>query len=249
MNKSRIKRILHDIIAIDNDPIEGIYISYDDVDISNVKALIIGPNDTPYEGGFYLFDIIFPNEYPHLPPKVLFKTTNGKIRFNPNLYENGKVCLSLLGTWSGPQWTSVQTLRSVLISIQSILNENPIINEPGFEKTKIDDTRCTSYNRVVQWHNYNFAIFEMLKDCYIPEFHDIINNYFYEHHNDYFSKLIYLKSCFEGEIYNSLWGMNVRINYANVINNLSTIYSKIESKKVQNVDCLNKKCEQLNIAI
>ena len=52
---------------------------------------------------------------------------------NPNLYENGKVCLSILGTWSGPGWTTACTLSSVLLSIQSLLNENPIHNEPGWE--------------------------------------------------------------------------------------------------------------------
>lgn len=37
--------------------------------------------------------------------QVQFLTTgNGSVRFNPNLYNCGKVCLSLLGTWSGPSW-------------------------------------------------------------------------------------------------------------------------------------------------
>ena len=59
-----------------------------------------------------------------------------KIRFNPNLYEEGKVCLSIIGTWSGPKWSSVQTLKSLLLSIQSLLDEYPIINEPSYENVK-----------------------------------------------------------------------------------------------------------------
>lgn len=55
------------------------------------------------------------------------------MRFNPNLYANGKVCLSILGTWSGPGWTSVQTMLSTLISIQSLMNPTPYHNEPGYE--------------------------------------------------------------------------------------------------------------------
>jgi len=61
-------------------------------------------------------------------------TNGGKFRFNPNLYADGKVCLSLLGTWSGPGWVSGKsTLLQVLISIQSmILCEEPYLNEPGW---------------------------------------------------------------------------------------------------------------------
>jgi len=67
--------------------------------------LIIGPADTPYANGCFLFDIFLPTNYPSAPPTVHFLTTGGgRIRFNPNLYECGKVCLSLLGTWSGPSW-------------------------------------------------------------------------------------------------------------------------------------------------
>ena len=69
------------------------------------RALIIGPADTPYANGCFIFDIFLPHNYPTVPPAVQFKTTGGgRVRFNPNLYECGKVCLSLLGTWSGPSW-------------------------------------------------------------------------------------------------------------------------------------------------
>jgi hypothetical protein len=69
------------------------------------KFLISGPVDTPYEGGFFLFDMSLPMDYPASSPAVTFLTTGGgAVRFNPNLYNCGKVCLSLLGTWSGEAW-------------------------------------------------------------------------------------------------------------------------------------------------
>ncbi len=72
---------------------------------SYCKFLITGPADTPYEGGYFLFDMMLPSDYPAQSPKVHFLTTgSGRVRFNPNLYNNGKVCLSLLGTWSGEAW-------------------------------------------------------------------------------------------------------------------------------------------------
>ena len=75
--------------------------------------------DTPYTGGCYQFDIFFPLKYPAVPPSVLFKTTGGGVvRFNPNLYNCGKVCLSLLGTWEGAQgeqWNETSTVLQVRI--------------------------------------------------------------------------------------------------------------------------------------
>ena len=63
--------------------------------------MIIGPNDTPYEGGFYFLDIVFFQDLD--PPKADIYDSNQEVRFNPNLYKNGKVCVSLLNTWSGPR--------------------------------------------------------------------------------------------------------------------------------------------------
>lgn len=63
-----------------------------------LHAMITGPFDTPYEGGFFHFYIRFPPTYPLVSPRVKFMTTGGgTVRFNPNLYQNGKVCLSILG--------------------------------------------------------------------------------------------------------------------------------------------------------
>lgn len=51
----------------------------------------VGPDDTPYSGGCFLFDIFFPSTYPNSPPQVNLQTTgNGSVRFNPNLYNCGK---------------------------------------------------------------------------------------------------------------------------------------------------------------
>ena len=46
-------------------------------------------------------------------------------------------------TWSGPAWSPAQSLSSVLISIQSLLNEKPYHNEPGFEQVCANVNSCT----------------------------------------------------------------------------------------------------------
>ncbi|KNZ79827.1 Baculoviral IAP repeat-containing protein 6, partial [Termitomyces sp. J132] len=113
----------------------SIFLRVDETRVDVIKALITGPEGTPYHNGCYLFDIFLGFSYNQSPPSVKYMTTNGgRFRFNPNLYADGKVCLSLLGTWSGPGWVSGKsTLLQVLISIQSmILCEEPYLNEPGW---------------------------------------------------------------------------------------------------------------------
>jgi hypothetical protein len=67
-----------------------------------LRACVTGPEGTPYAYGLFFFDILFPQDYPNDPPLMLLETTGGgRVRFNPNLYADGKVCLSLLGTWHG----------------------------------------------------------------------------------------------------------------------------------------------------
>lgn len=63
-----------------------------------VHVLVQGPEGTPYEGGFFYFLVRFPPDYPLRPPRVKLMTTrNNRVRFNPNLYKDGKVCLRCLG--------------------------------------------------------------------------------------------------------------------------------------------------------
>jgi baculoviral IAP repeat-containing protein 6 len=102
------------------------FVRVDENRIDHWHALITGPEDTPYEGGCFIFDIVCGSDYPNTAPKVLlFTTGGGTVRFNPNLYNCGKVCLSLLGTWSGgqgEQWDpNISSLLQVLISIQALI--------------------------------------------------------------------------------------------------------------------------------
>ena len=69
----------------------------------------------------------------------LMTTGGGSVRFNPNLYNCGKVCLSLLGTWSGSseeRWNKDSTLLQLFVSIQALIFvKEPYFNEPGVESS------------------------------------------------------------------------------------------------------------------
>jgi len=151
-----LKRIINkDIPSIDLNKLNdsGIYVEFNEENLYKAKALIKGPKDSLYEGGFLFFYITFPKNYPFSPPDISY--VGYKIRIHPNLYVSGhqngfgKVCLSILGTWNGPKWTSIMDISSVLLTIQSLLDNNPLYHEPGFN----------NQNNKIMNDNYNEIIF------------------------------------------------------------------------------------------
>ena len=163
MSKTKL-RIVQDYVKFNEDKPKGIYLHINKDNIFEQYAMIIGPKNTPYFGGFYIFKIMFPKNYPKKPPHVVMLTTNKKVRFNPNLYECGKVCLSIIGTWTGPSWKECMNIRLVLLSIQSLMTDFPIRNEPGFEDTKLDCLKSIDYNNYINYYNYKVAIIEIINN-------------------------------------------------------------------------------------
>lgn len=199
MNNKKTKRLLKEIKKEAKSPVQNGLIIWNQEDILHANALIEGPKDTPYQYGFYFFDFDFTTNYPFNPPKVLFKTTgiscpqkyNKQIlhncRFNPNLYETGKVCVSFLGTWAGPGWVSTMNAQSMFYTLQSLMNDNPIQNEPGFELERGHKSKL--YNLLIKHANIRVAIinnlrnpyknmssetYEYMRDSFIKNYADII---------------------------------------------------------------------------
>ncbi|EKM80308.1 hypothetical protein AGABI1DRAFT_57960 [Agaricus bisporus var. burnettii JB137-S8] len=157
----------------------SVFLRVDETRVDIIKALITGPEGTPYYNGCYLFDIFLGPSYNQLPPSVKYMTTNGgKYRFNPNLYADGKVCLSLLGTWSGPGWVAGKsTLLQVLISIQSmILCDEPYLNEPGWASDG-GTPQSLAYSANVRRMVVKTAMLDNLRNPPEP-FEDVIRTHF-----------------------------------------------------------------------
>ncbi len=87
MNNININRLAKDIKNIIKDPIDNIYYKHDEDNILRGYAMIIGPENTPYQDGYYFFEFNFPEEYPFLPPVIKYYTNDGHTRFNPNYYK------------------------------------------------------------------------------------------------------------------------------------------------------------------
>jgi hypothetical protein len=98
MSNQSILRITRELSEIQKGSDLSLAVACRDIDIRHVRALIIGPPDTPYEFGFFEFALKFTKDYPGKAPQVTAITTwGGRTRFNPNIYAAGKVCLSILG--------------------------------------------------------------------------------------------------------------------------------------------------------
>lgn len=187
--------------------------------------LISGPKDTPYENGLFEFHVYLPPNYPNSPPQILLHTTgNNKVRFNPNLYDTGKVCLSLLGTWEGQEaekWNpKTSTFLQVIVSIQSlILIEQPYFNEPGWE-TQINTSKgkqaSADYNDNLYPHTIQLAMIDMINNPPIG-FEEIVKEHF---------------SMKKEEIINTTlrWEQNAKNNKLALSTNRKTLIELLNSK-------------------
>ena len=225
-----VKRLISDIKDLKKNNLskEGIFYEHDESNIMRGYALIIGPKDTPYEYGNFLFIFDFPEDYPHSPPFVKFCTNDGIVRFHPNLYRNGKVCLSILNTWKGEQWTGCQTIKSTLLTISSILENNALLNEPGIN---INHKDVKIYDIIIKYKTLETAIFKLInKNIYIDKkfevFEDLIKDKFKENYFNIINSIDKIDDV--QNISTGVYALNIRINKDKLSNNLLNLYKKIE---------------------
>ncbi|XP_062055794.1 ubiquitin-conjugating enzyme E2 D3 isoform X2 [Lepus europaeus] len=114
------------------------------------QATIMGPNDSPYQGGVFFLTIHFPTDYPFKPPKVAFTTRI----YHPNINSNGSICLDILRS----QWSPALTISKVLLSICSLLcdpnPDDPLVPEIA----RIYKTDRDKYNRISREWTQKYAM-------------------------------------------------------------------------------------------
>lgn len=226
------RRLMKDISTMQKDTSlkeNGIYFYVNPDYICDIKAMMIGPKDTPYEGGFFFFQIdVDPIRYPMVPPKVKYLTTDGRVRFNPNLYENGKVCLSMIGTWSGPGWAPCNTITSLLMAIQGlVLVDWPLKNEPGHEDDSV--ANLTIYNNIIEHETMRYAVTMMLErpPLGFGIFKDTMEQYVYDNVSRY-RELMTARMGHNGKKYNSpVYSMYITCNYAHVLKQFNKHFERV----------------------
>lgn len=159
-----------------------IYILIAENNMQLFKVLIIPDVDTPYAYGYFEFDLFIPSDYPSKVPLMKIITTdNGRVRFGPNLYACGKICLSLLNTWGQNQWDSQNSnISQILLSIYSmIFIEHPITCEPcwyNLLSTEAGKKQSETYNKDIRKFTVDVAIKKQLQNNNTP-FKDIIQKH------------------------------------------------------------------------
>jgi ubiquitin-protein ligase len=222
-----IKRIVLDFKEMLDDPVDNIHYIQDENNVYKGYAVIIGPKDTPYEHGFYFFEFTFPENYPFSPPKVKFHTYDGHTRFNPNLYINGYVCLSILNTWEGEKWSACQSIKSILNTLSITLNETPLLNEPGITTQHKD---FSIYNQIIEYKNIEISILKYLDKSNIPymfhPFYPILVEYFNKNFTTIINKV---KDKSNSQYYINIYNnMSANADYTSLHTKLNNIYNNLK---------------------
>lgn len=179
--KTFVRSVKREIALLQSSLPAGITVKGFDERMDLFSAMIEGPKNTPYEDGLFFFDFQLGPTYPSVPPTCHYISYCAD-KLNPNLYEDGKVCVSLLGTWNGKgteTWTPNSNLLQLLVSIQGlILVREPYYNEAGYERQKGTQEGCENSR------TYNeMAVLKLVQSMTrlllnLPEtFHDEIKTY------------------------------------------------------------------------
>lgn len=121
MAASNNRRLKKEQDELENEPIEGIEVGPCE-DLYHWTAMIEGPEETPYQGGTFSVDMVFPPSYPFNPPKVKFETRI----YHPNVKTaSGEICADVV---SG-NWSPTLNIRHVLCSIRQMMLE-PNVESP-----------------------------------------------------------------------------------------------------------------------
>ena len=116
-------------------------------------VLLIGPPDTPFEGAIIKAQINFPGDYPNKAPKFQFIT---KI-FHPNIYDDGRVCISILhegidefGYESiSERWNPSQSVNTILMSILLMLAAPNFESPANVDASKLWRDKPNEYKKIV----------------------------------------------------------------------------------------------------
>ena len=163
-----IKRMRKERLTLEK-PNPNYFVLFKDDDLLSLDAYVYGAPDSLYAHKLLKVHIDIPEKYPFSPPKVKF-IQHGHGRIHPNLYVDGKVCLSILGTWPGEPWALAMTVETVLITIRSLLDNKPFMHEPGGK-----DDPC--FNQWVEYAGWKLHLLDHLERETEPVFQAFLHHY------------------------------------------------------------------------
>ena len=144
-----MQRIRKELEDLQEDPLTHCSAGPSGDDLFTWEATLMGPSDSPYEGGAFFLDITFPAKYPFVPPKVYFRTRI----YHPNIDSKGNICLDILKD----RWSPALTISKVLLSICSLLTDpnpdDPLVTTiANLYRANIDE-----FNKVARVYTQRYA--------------------------------------------------------------------------------------------
>lgn len=243
MNAIAVKRIMKDLEVLkkNQDALakDGMFFHVDQSNLYNLKLLIIprhkaDPSDpslvSPYIGGFFVFEFTFPVDFPLNPPKIMFHPQQNSFRLHPNYYTSGKVCLSVINTWAGQDWSPATSIMSLFQVLEERFNERPLCFEPGQENALVDTLK--QYNAIVHYGTFKVSILPVLESKLpvFADFKDVIKKHFLDNFD------VYIKSIDAAAAQNPspnraiispLYGYTVTPDYQKLKEKLTKLYESL----------------------
>lgn len=136
------RRLLKDFNEIQKINCTGIFAQPLEEDLLTWTAIILGPDNTPFENGTFSLVLTFDEGYPQHPPEVTFISE----MFHPNIYPNGDLCLDILKS----RWSPSYDVQGVLLSIQSLLNDPNTKSPANPEAAKLFQENLEEYRKKVK---------------------------------------------------------------------------------------------------
>ncbi|XP_040989168.1 ubiquitin-conjugating enzyme E2 36 isoform X1 [Juglans microcarpa x Juglans regia] len=146
-NSNLPRRIIKETQRLLSEPAPGISASPSEDNMRYFNVMILGPTQSPYEGGVFKLELFLPEEYPMAAPKVRFLT---KI-YHPNIDKLGRICLDILKD----KWSPALQIRTVLLSIQALLsapNPDDPLSENIAKHWKTNEAEAVETGNVVGLH-------------------------------------------------------------------------------------------------
>jgi len=139
-------RIQNDLRSLKRTPLDGVYVELkDDSNMFEWKIWFEGPKDTAFAGGIFDAKMKFPDNYPESPPDLYIESEF----WHPNVYADGKLCISILhtpgddplndGETEMMRWLPTHSFSTIFNSFLSILDD------PGGAPANVDANAM--YNR------------------------------------------------------------------------------------------------------
>ncbi len=147
-----VARLRKEYAKMIREPVDGIEAVPREENLLEWHYVIIGPRDSPYEGGQYWGRLVFPKEYPYKPPAVYMNTPNGRFQIN-----NTRLCMSM-SDFHPETWNPLWSVSSIVSGVRSFLVEN----EPTYGSMVASDSQRRQLARDSYAWNQKNTIFSSL---------------------------------------------------------------------------------------